>query len=135
MKAGIALHHVRPKDRNLFSYHPDCPQIEKFGWLEVTHLLAPATQYIRDMEPLYTKILQDILDSQDVDGLVPTMAPEMRYMFGPLRDTVTWGCALCFLPEILSHYYDSTSVVRRVYPAAVRYMQYIRTKERFGGLN
>jgi hypothetical protein len=25
---------------NLFSYHTDCPQIEKFGWLEVTHLLA-----------------------------------------------------------------------------------------------
>lgn len=25
---------------NLFSYHTDCPQIEKFGWLEVTRPLA-----------------------------------------------------------------------------------------------
>ena len=76
---------------NLFSYHTDCPQIEKFGWLEVTHLLAPATQYIRDMESLYSKVLDDICDAQEPNGLVPTMAPEIRYMCGPLHDTITWG--------------------------------------------
>lgn len=119
---------------NLFSYHTDCPQIEKFGWLEVTHLLAPATQYIRDMESLYTKILDDILDSQEPSGLVPTMAPEIRYMCGPLHDTITWGCALCLLPDILRQYYGSTHVISKVYPAAVRYMEYMRTKERKGGL-
>ncbi|RAH42503.1 alpha-L-rhamnosidase [Aspergillus brunneoviolaceus CBS 621.78] len=119
---------------NLFSYHTDCPQIEKFGWLEVTHLLAPATQYIRDMESLYTKILDDILDSQEPSGLVPTMAPEIRYMCGPLHDTITWGCALCFLPDILRQYYGSTHVIAKVFPAAVRYMEYMRTKERRGGL-
>ncbi|KAJ5664654.1 alpha-L-rhamnosidase [Penicillium macrosclerotiorum] len=119
---------------NLFSYHTDCPQIEKFGWLEVTHLLAPATQYIRDMESLYTKILDDILDAQEPNGLVPTMAPEIRYMCGPLHDTITWGCALCFLPDILLRYYGSTHVIAKVFPAAVRYMEYMRTKERKGGL-
>ena len=119
---------------NLFSYHTDCPQIEKFGWLEVTHLLAPATQYIRDMESLYTKILDDILDAQEPNGLVPTMAPEIRYMCGPLHDTITWGCALCFLPDILLRYYGSTHVISKVFPAAVRYMEYMQTKERKGGL-
>lgn len=119
---------------NLFSYHTDCPQIEKFGWLEVTHLLAPATQYIRDMESLYTKILDDILDAQESSGLVPTMAPEIRYMCGPLHDTITWGCAICLLPDILLRYYGSTHVIPKVYPAAVRYMEYMRTKERKGGL-
>ncbi|KAK5789717.1 hypothetical protein VI817_008840 [Penicillium citrinum] len=119
---------------NLFSYHTDCPQIEKFGWLEVTHLLAPATQYIRDMESLYTKILDDIIDAQERSGLVPTMAPEIRYMCGPLHDTITWGCALCLLPDILLRYYGSTHVIPKVYPAAVRYMEYILTKERKGGL-
>jgi hypothetical protein len=119
---------------NLFSYHTDCPQIEKFGWLEVTHLLAPATQYIRDMESLYSKILDDILDAQEPNGLVPTMAPEMRYMCGPLHDTISWGGAICLLPDILLRYYDSTHVIPKVYPAAVRYMEYMRTKERKGGL-
>ncbi|KAI9675878.1 MAG: hypothetical protein M1822_008887 [Bathelium mastoideum] len=119
---------------NLFSYHTDCPQIEKFGWLEVTHLLAPASQYIRDMEALYSKILQDILDTQEPDGLVPTMAPEIRYMCGPLHDTITWGCALCFLPEILLRYYGSSRMIPTIYPACKKYMAYMRGKERLGGL-
>lgn len=119
---------------NLFSYHTDCPQIEKFGWLEVTHLLAPATQYIRDMESLYSKILDDIVDAQEPNGLCPTMAPEIRYMCGPLHDTITWGGAVALLPEILRFYYDSTHVFEKLFDPCVRYMEYIKTKERDGGL-
>lgn len=119
---------------NLFSYHTDCPQIEKFGWLEVTHLLAPATQYMVDIEDLYTKILDDILDAQEPSGLVPTMAPEIRYMCGPLHDTITWGCALIFIPDILRKYYGSTHPIPKMYRAGERYMQYMKKKERKGGL-
>lgn len=119
---------------NLFSYHTDCPQIEKFGWLEVTHLLFPATQYFRDIEALHSKILQDILDAQEPSGFVPNMAPESRFMCGPLRDTITWGCAICFIPIYLKKYYGSTRMIKKVYNAAVRYMEYMATKERKGGL-
>ncbi|KAJ4262872.1 hypothetical protein NW762_006485 [Fusarium torreyae] len=83
---------------NIFSYHADCPQIEKFGWLEVTSLLFPATQYVRDMEAVYSKILDDIIDTQESSGLVPTMAPLIRYM------------------------------------PCLQYMDYIKDKERLGGL-
>ncbi|OJJ07462.1 hypothetical protein ASPVEDRAFT_178087 [Aspergillus versicolor CBS 583.65] len=119
---------------NIFSYHTDCPQIEKFGWLEVTSLLAPATQYVRDMEAVYSKILDDILDTQESNGLVPTMAPEIRYMCGPLHDTITWGCAIAFLPELIKRYYGSTEVFGKIYQPCVRYMEYMYTKERHGGL-
>ncbi|PVH74648.1 glycoside hydrolase family 78 protein [Cadophora sp. DSE1049] len=119
---------------NLFSYHTDCPQIEKFGWLEVTHLLAPATQYMVDMEDLYTKVLDDVLDAQEPNGLVPTMAPEIRYMCGPLHDTITWGCALIFIPDILMKYYGSSRTIPKMYRAGERYMQYMKKKERKGGL-
>ncbi|KAF5526523.1 hypothetical protein CGCA056_v002304 [Colletotrichum aenigma] len=119
---------------NLFSYHTDCPQIEKFGWLEVTHLLAPATQYIRDIEALHSKILDDIFDTQEYNGLVPTMAPEIRYMCGPLHDTITWGGAIALIPEILKKYYGSTHMVQKIYQPCVRYMEYLHTKERQGGL-
>jgi hypothetical protein len=118
----------------IFSYHTDCRQIEKFGWLEVTHLLAPASQYIFDMEVLYTKIIYDMIHAQEPSGLVPTMAPKIRYMCVPLHDTISWGGALCLLPELLVKYYGSTGVVPQVYPAAVRYMDYMKTKDRLGGL-
>ncbi|KAF6835293.1 alpha-l-rhamnosidase [Colletotrichum plurivorum] len=119
---------------NLFSYHTDCPQIEKFGWLEVTHLLAPATQYVRDIEALHSKILDDIADAQEPDGLVPTMAPEVRYMCGPLHDTITWGGAVALIPEILKRYYGSTHVFGKMFGPCVRYMEHLRHRERSGGL-
>ncbi|KAF2008856.1 glycoside hydrolase family 78 protein [Aaosphaeria arxii CBS 175.79] len=119
---------------NMFSYHTDCPQMEKFAWLEVTHLLAPASQYIRDMESLYSKILDDMVDAQEPNGLVPTMAPEIRYMCGPMHDTITWGGAAVLLPELLRFYYDSTHVFEKLFEPCVRYMEYIKTKEREGGL-
>ncbi|KAI9154885.1 Alpha-L-rhamnosidase [Paramyrothecium foliicola] len=119
---------------NIFSYHTDCPQIEKFGWLEVTSLLFPATQYVRDMEAVYTKILDDIIDAQEPSGLVPTMAPLNRYMCGPMHDTITWGGAVCLLPELIKRYYGSTSVFPKVYKACVAYMEYMEAKERRGGL-
>ncbi|KAL4905567.1 hypothetical protein BDW74DRAFT_185086 [Aspergillus multicolor] len=119
---------------NIFSYHTDCPQIEKFGWLEVTSLLAPATQYVRDMEAVYSKILDDIIDTQESNGLVPTMAPEIRYMCGPLHDTITWGCAIAFLPELIKQYYGSTEVFGKIYQPCIRYMEYMKTRERQGGL-
>ncbi|KFA81685.1 hypothetical protein S40288_07234 [Stachybotrys chartarum IBT 40288] len=119
---------------NIFSYHTDCPQIEKFGWLEVTSLLFPATQYMRDMEAVYSKILDDILEAQEPSGLVPTMAPLVRYMCGPMHDTITWGGAICLLPELIKRYYGSTAVFSKVYKACVAYMEYIQQKERHGGL-
>ncbi|KAI5361135.1 putative alpha-L-rhamnosidase, concanavalin-like domain, six-hairpin glycosidase-like superfamily [Septoria linicola] len=119
---------------NLFSYHTDCPQIEKFGWLEVTHLLAPATQYIRDIESLHSKILEDIIDAQEPSGFIPNMAPDTRFMCGPMRNCITWSCAICFIPEILKTYYGSTHMIKRVYLSAVRYIEYMQTWERKGGL-
>ncbi|KAH9898819.1 bacterial alpha-L-rhamnosidase-domain-containing protein [Xylariomycetidae sp. FL2044] len=119
---------------NLFSYHTDCPQIEKFGWLEVTSLLFPATQYVRDMESLYSKILDDIIDTQEPSGLVPTMAPLIRYMGGPFHDTITWGAAVCLLPGLMKQYYGTTAVFAKVYKPCVAYMEYMKRKERHGGL-
>ncbi|GAB7364944.1 hypothetical protein MBLNU230_g5729t1 [Neophaeotheca triangularis] len=119
---------------NLLSWHTDCPQIEKFPWLEVTHLLFPSSQYVFDIEALHSKILRDIVDAQEKSGFVPNMSPEMRYMCGPMRDTITWGCAICFIPEMLKRYYGSTQMIAACYKAAKAYIDHMRTKERKGGL-
>ncbi|KAF2165015.1 glycoside hydrolase family 78 protein [Zasmidium cellare ATCC 36951] len=119
---------------NLFSYHTDCPQIEKFGWLEVTHLLFPATQYVRDIEALHSKILEDILDAQEPSGFIPNMAPDTRFMCGPMRNCITWSCAVCFIPDLLKKYYGVTHMIKKVYPSAVRFVEYMQSWERKGGL-
>jgi hypothetical protein len=55
-------------------------------------------------------------------------------MCGPLHDTITWGGAVALLPELLEFYYDSTHVFEKLFEPCVRYMDYIKTKERDGGL-
>jgi hypothetical protein len=51
-----------------------------------------------------------------------------------MHDTITWGGAICLLPELIKFYYGSTNVFAKVYPHCVRYMEYMATKERRGGL-
>ncbi|EUC40255.1 glycoside hydrolase family 78 protein [Bipolaris oryzae ATCC 44560] len=114
---------------NFFSYHTDCSQTEKFGWLEATHLLSPATQYIRDMESIYSKILDDIMDAQEPNGLCLTMAPKTRHMCGQLHDIITWCGIVAPFPEILHFYYDSTHIFEKLFRPCVNYMEYIKTRE------
>jgi hypothetical protein len=49
---------------NMMSVMTDCPQREKRGWLEEDHLNGPALRYEFDLAQLFTKMLNDIADSQ-----------------------------------------------------------------------
>lgn len=53
---------------------------------------------------------------------------------GPLFDTITWGGAVCLLPELIKRYYGSTRSFAKAFQPCVRYMEYIQGKERHGGL-
>ena len=92
---------------NMMSVMTDCPQREKRGWLEEDHLNGPALRYEFDLAQLFTKIVNDISDSQLASGLVPTTAPEyalfrdrgqtgeQRSRFG---DSPEWGSAFILVP-------------------------------------
>lgn len=51
-----------------------------------------------------------------------------------MHDTITWGGAVCLLPEMIKRYYGSTAVFEKCYAPCVRYMEYMHGKERLGGL-
>lgn len=51
-----------------------------------------------------------------------------------MHDTITWGGAVCLLPELIKRYYGSTGTFPKMYKPCVEYMEYIRKKERRGGL-
>ncbi|MGH7953705.1 MAG: family 78 glycoside hydrolase catalytic domain [Limisphaerales bacterium] len=64
------------QQNNMVSILTDCPHRERLGWLEQDHLNGPALRYDFDLAQLFTKMLNDISDSQLTNGLVPTTAPE-----------------------------------------------------------
>jgi hypothetical protein len=51
-----------------------------------------------------------------------------------MHDTITWGGAVCLLPEMIKRFYGSTLVFEKIYDSCVKYMEYMKKKERHDGL-
>lgn len=96
---------------NVHSVPEDCPTREQAGW---TADMASATEWMLsefDMDAFLAKWLTDLATSQQADGSIPAVAPDVRTMRMP-SDPV-WGSAL---PRLLLghwlHYGDRRFVVR-----------------------
>ena len=78
---------------NLASVATDCPHREKLGWLEQTHLMGNSIKYIYDIRNLFNKTIDDMIEAQLDNGLVPDIAPEFVPFEGGFRDSPEWGSA------------------------------------------
>ncbi len=119
---------------NMMSVMTDCPQREKRGWLEEDQLNGPALRYEFDLARLFTKMLNDIADSQLPDGLVPTTAPEYsvfrdrgqtgdeRGMFG---DSPEWSSAFILVPWQQYEFDGDLNLFRAHYGAMTNYLGYL----------
>lgn len=113
---------------NLASVATDCPHREKLGWLEQTHLIGASLRYNYDCYNLYSKIVDDMLESQLDNGLVPDIVPEYVPFEGGFRDSPEWGSAAIIIPWYLYQWYGDRSVLERAYPMMTRYLAYLGTK-------
>jgi hypothetical protein len=110
---------------NLASVTTDCPHREKLGWLEVPHLMGTSLQYAYDIRLLYNKIVDDMIDSQLDNGLVPDIAPEYVPFQGGFRDSPEWGSSSVILPYYLYLWYGETEPMERAWDMMTRYMEYL----------
>ena len=118
----------RAERSNMQAVMTDCPHREKLGWLEQDHLCGPSLFYNYDMTRLVPKIIRDIVDTQQPNGMVPTTAP--RYVsFGNLfDDSPEWGSTLIILPfQYYDMYGDSTLIVDNYVPMR-RYVDYLTSR-------
>ncbi len=117
---------------NLMSVLTDCPQREKLGWLEQAYLNGPALRYNFDLNPLFGKIVNDIQDAQQPDGLVPNIAPEYT-VFGwwddmQFRETPEWGSAFLQIAWQQFLFTGDLDLARRYYDGMKRYLDYLQTR-------
>ncbi|MBT2757796.1 family 78 glycoside hydrolase catalytic domain [Mesobacillus foraminis] len=113
---------------NMKSLFTDCPHREKLGWLEQVHLMGPAILYNYPVEPLFTKILEDIQDAQLDNGMVPTTAPEYVVFEEPwdiFRHSVSWGATYILVPWMMYQKYGNTRVLQEHYENMKRYVEFI----------
>ncbi|NOR74277.1 MAG: family 78 glycoside hydrolase catalytic domain, partial [Draconibacterium sp.] len=113
---------------NMASVATDCPHREKLGWLEQTYLIGPSMHYNYDIHALYSKIIDDIMDSQLENGLVPDIAPEYVPFGGGFRDSPEWGSASVIIPWQLYKWYGDKEVLKKAYPMMKRYLEYLQGK-------
>jgi alpha-L-rhamnosidase len=120
---------------NLMSVITDCPHREKLGWLEQFHLNGPSLRYNFNLGPLFTKTLQDMLDAQTPEGLVPDIAPEYTVFSGGFRDSPEWGSSILHVPWQTYLFDGDHGGLEKAYDAMKRYQGYLVSKSKDWILN
>ena len=113
---------------NLQSVLTDCPHREKLGWLEQTFLMGSSVHFNFDLYQLYTKQVDDMMEAQLENGLVPDIAPEYVPFGGGFRDSPEWGSASVILPWLIYKWYGDVSVMEKAWPMMIRYAEYLKGK-------
>jgi hypothetical protein len=110
---------------NLASVVTDCPHREKLGWLEQTHLMGNSIKFAYDIHNLYDKVIDDMMEAQLENGLVPDIAPEYVPFVEGFRDSPEWGSACVILPWDMYEWYGDIDAVRKAYPMMKGYLNYL----------
>lgn len=110
---------------NMVSVLTDCPQREKLGWLEQTHLAGASLMFNYDLAALYAKMSDDMADAQLADGMMPDIAPEYTVFEGAFRDSPEWGSAVILSPWYAYQFYGDPAPLRAHYGSMQRYAGYL----------
>lgn len=132
-------------ESNLNHVHTDCPTIEKLGWQEPNHLMAPSVMYMKNVNTLWEKFEDDQVDSQygdqeeDFDegmfphhyeaGLLPSIAPRYaRFLYdwgsGSFWDIIPWGSSLVMGLMERYRFYGDKGNRTEYYPVICKYVDY-----------
>ncbi len=115
----------RSIESNMFFAFTDCPQIEKLGWLETSHLMFKSMAYSRDIKTWTEKIALDMADSVLPDGYMSAIAPPFQLIRGLERD-VNWGGACIMTPWYAYEFYSDTKPLKACIDAGGRYIEYLK---------
>lgn len=121
----------RSIESNMFFSFTDCPQIEKLGWIETSHLMFRSLAAGYDVSAWMKKIIHDIGDAQEEDGFVPAIIPEF-YRIGGLYRDLNWNGACIFTPWEYYQWYGDVSVLAQAWPVMERYLAYLAAQEEDG---
>ncbi|UAY53779.1 alpha-L-rhamnosidase [Arachidicoccus terrestris] len=109
---------------NLMGYPTDCPQREKNGWTGDGQINIQTGLYNFDAITVYQKWMQDHLDEQQPNGVLPSIIPTdgWGYEWGNGPD---WTSTIAVIPWNLYLFYGDAEVLRSCYDGIKRYVDYI----------
>jgi len=125
-KIHVLIHNaVKSNFNGVFT---DCPHREKLGWLEEDYLNGPGLFFNYNLSRFIPKLIQDMLDAQHSNGLVPSIVPEYVVFDGDFSDSPEWGVACIMVPWLYYEYYGDVSLIRQAYPMMKLYIAYLTSR-------
>lgn len=119
---------------NMQAVFTDCPQREKLGWIEQLHLNGPVLFYNYDLASFMPKIMQDIVDAQQPDGSVSSIAP-MYNIFGDRSGkpddfgvSPEWGSSIILMPWMYYEFYGDSLLIVNNYQSMRRWVDYMTSR-------
>jgi alpha-L-rhamnosidase len=109
---------------NLYGYPTDCPQREKNGWTGDAHIASETGLYNFDGITVYEKWLNDHLDEQQPNGVLPAIIPTSGWGYhwanGP-----DWTSTIAIIPWKIYLFYGDPQLLIRCYDNIKRYVDHI----------
>ena len=118
---------------NMQGVFTDCPHREKLGWIEQLHLNGPVLLYNYDLKDFLPKIMQDMVDAQQPDGAVSSIAP-MYNIFGNSKGfddfgvSPEWGSSILIMPWMYYEFYGDSSLIVNNYQSMRRWVDYLTSR-------
>lgn len=118
---------------NMQGVFTDCPHREKLGWIEQLHLNGPVLFYNYDLASFMPKIMQDLVDAQQPDGAVSSIAP-MYNIFGNKNGfddfgvSPEWGSSILIMPWMYYEFYGDSSLIVNNYASLKRWTNYLTSR-------
>lgn len=116
------------------NYHglpTDCPHREKIGWTGDGHLVAETGLYNYHSITSYMKWMDDFVDAQRDDGLIPAIVPSSGWGFLEKEEISAqnpgpqWRGAVAIIPWQMYRYTGDTTILRRYYEPIKKYVNYL----------
>ena len=109
---------------NLYGYPTDCPQREKNGWTGDAHIAVETGLYNFDGITIYEKWLNDHLDEQQPNGVLPAIIPTSGWGYtwanGP-----DWTSTIAIIPWNIYLFYGDSHLLEKCYDNIKRYVDHI----------
>lgn len=116
---------------NMMSLFTDCPGRERLGWLEQVHLNGPSLRYNFDIAAMFSKVQNDMADSQLPNGFVPNIAPEYFMassdINAPIRNSPPWGSTSILGAWQQYQFHGDRALLERYYPMMKAYLGFLTT--------
>lgn len=130
-KINQLIENIRWSQKSNFLDIPtDCPTRERAGWTGDVNVFAETACYLSDTRKFLKKWLQDFVGLQREDGSLPFIVPEIP-MFTDGVDmqnlpysSAGWSDALLNVPLVMYQFYGDKEILRLVYDAAKRYVNF-----------